>query len=298
MEFLKRMNEVIDYIEDHITDNFDITEIAKIVCCNVYQFGRIFSYVVGISLTEYIRNRRLSIAAVELQGGNVKVIDVALKYGYNSPEAFARAFREMHGITPREACTVGVKLRMYPRISFHISIKGDGEMEYRIEEKGIIKGVGVEKNFGKWTVNKDIENWKDKLGGRWAFWDEFLNRGANLIIRDKYKLYREPFWQMGVIHSTDSGDIVEAIGAEDAGGDYPELIHFEVPASTWAVFTAKGTLNQKVHPIDALTTRIFSEWLPSSGYVKSMDYEIQVYGPGNTESDDYSCEIWIPVKRK
>lgn len=298
MEFLKRMTEVIDYIEEHITENFDVNAVSKIVCCNVYQFGRIFSYVLGISFTEYIRSRRLSIAALELQSGKVKVIDVALKYGYNSPESFARAFRDMHGVSPREACTLGVKLRMYPRISFHISIKGDVDMEYRIEEKGIIKGVGIVKNFGKWTVNKEAENWKEKMGERWALWDDFLNRGANLIIRNKYKLYREPFWQIGVTYTSENGDIIEAIGAEDAGGDYPELTHFEVPASIWAVFTAKGSLNQKIHPIDAVTTRIFSEWLQSSSYEKSMDYEIQVYGPGNTHSDDYTCEIWIPVKKR
>lgn len=94
------------------------------------------------------------------------------------------------------------------------------------------------------------------------------------------------------------GDIIESIGAEDAGGNYPELTHFEIPANTWAVFIARGTLNQKEHPIDTLTTQIFSGWLPSSGYEKSMDYEIQVYGPGDTQSDDYICEIWIPVKKK
>ncbi len=298
MDFLRRMNEVVYYVEEHITENFDVNEVAKIVCCNVYQFGRIFSYVVGVSLAEYIRNRRLSIAALELQTGKVKVIDVALKYGYNSPEAFARAFREMHGVSPREACTLGVKLRMFPRITFHISLKGDVDMEYRIEQKGVIKGVGVVKNFGKWTTNKEAGHWTEEMGDRWAFWDEFLNNGANLIIRDKYKLYREPFWQMGVTHTDENGDIVEAIGAEDAGGDYPELTSFEIPASTWVVFTATGNLKQKVHPLDVLTTQIFSEWLPASGYEKSMDYEIQVYGPGNTQSDDYTCEVWIPVRKK
>lgn len=95
-----------------------------------------------------------------------------------------------------------------------------------------------------------------------------------------------------------SGVRVLKIGAEWDGKEYPELIKFEIPASTWSVFTAKGSLNQTIHPIDALTTRIFTEWLPSSGYEKSMNYEIQVYGPGNTNSDDYWCEIWIPVKRK
>jgi AraC family transcriptional regulator len=298
VDFLRRMTEVIDYIEAHIADDFNLNDVARIVCCNAYQFGRIFSYVIGISLAEYLRNRRLSLAALELQSGKVKVIDVALKYGYTSPESFARAFRDMHGVSPSQACTFGVNLRMYPRITFQISLNGDADMKYRIEEKGIIKGVGVVKNFGKWTVKKEAEHWTEKMGERWSFWNEFLDDGANLIIRDKYKLYRKPFWQMGVIHTLENGDVVEAIGAEDGGGDYSELTRFEVPASTWAVFTAEGTLNQKVHPIDALTTQIFTEWLPSSGYEKSLDYEIQVYGPGNTQADDYACEIWIPIKKK
>ncbi|MGM1049249.1 MAG: helix-turn-helix transcriptional regulator [Bacillota bacterium] len=157
MEFLHRMNKVIDYIEAHIEEDFDINEVAAIVCCSVYQFGRIFSYVVGISFTEYIRNRRMSLAALELQSGMVKVIDVAQKYGYDSPESFARAFRQRHGISPRESFTNGAKLKMYPRHSFQISIKGVTDMEYRIEQRGIIKGVGVVKNFGKWTSNADAE---------------------------------------------------------------------------------------------------------------------------------------------
>lgn len=297
MDFLRQINEVIDYIEDHITDDFDYNEVAKIVACNVYQFSRIFAYIVGVSLSEYIRNRRLSLAAIELQTGNFKVIDVAMKYGYNSPESFSRAFREMHSITPREACIPGIKLKMYPRITFHISIGGDVDMEYRIEKKERIIGVGVVKNFGKWTANSTSENWKENMNERWSFWDGFLNNGLDAKIAE-HKLYRKPFYQMGVVHTLDNGDIVEAIGAEWDGKEYPELIKFKIPASTWAVFTAKGSLNQTIHPIDALTTRIFTEWLPSSGYEKSMNYEIQVYGSGNTNSDDYWCEIWIPVKRK
>lgn len=298
MDFLNRMTEVIDYIEDHITEDFSLTRVADIVCCNAYQFGRIFSFVLGITITEYLRNRRLSLAALDLQSGDSKVIDVALKYGYNSPESFARAFRELHGMSPREACTPGALLRMYPRISFQLSLKGAINMEYKIVESDIIKGVGIVKNFGQWTVDQECKHWKDRMGERWTFWDDFLYHGENIVLRDKYKLYREPFWQMGVIQTLENGDMVECIGAEDAGGNYPELTQFEVPASTWAVFTARGTLDQDVHPLDVLTAQIYTEWLPSSGFEKSMKYEIQVYGPGNTQDDDYLCDIWIPVKRK
>jgi len=123
MDFIKRMTEIIDYIEEHITEELNLNDVAKIVCCDSYQFGRIFSYVVGISFAEYVRNRRLSLAALELQTGKVKVIDTALKYGYNSQASFARAFREMHGVAPKEARAKGVMLRMYPCIALEIYIK-------------------------------------------------------------------------------------------------------------------------------------------------------------------------------
>lgn len=297
MDFLHRMNKVIDYIEANIEEDFDINEVAAIVCCSVYQFGRIFSYVVGISFTEYIRNRRMSLAALELQSGMVKVIDVAQKYGYDSPESFSRAFRQRHGISPRESFTNGAKLKMYPRLSFQISIQGVTDMEYRIEQRGIIKGVGVVKNFGKWTSNADAEKWEDRMGERWKFWDEYLDGGMDAKVAG-YGLYHAPFYQMGVVHTDDNGNIVEAIGAEAGDSIHPDLTPFEIPASIWAVFSIKGTLNQNVHPLEKLTAKIFTEWLPSSGYEKSMEYEIQTYGPGNTQSDDYVSEIWIPIRKK
>jgi len=297
MDFLSRMSQVVDYIEQHITEDMDMNDIAKIVCCGVYQFGRIFSYVVGVSLSEYIRRRRLSLAAIDLQGGDIKVIDVAMKYGYDSPDAFSRAFSNMHGITPKEACSLGVRLRLYPRITFHITIKGDEGMEYRIVEKPKITVVGVVRNFGKWTANKEGKNWQDRSGEIWTYWDEYLNGGMDAKVAN-YKLYRPPFWQIGVTHTLENGETVVAIGAESDGRGYPDLATYEVPASTWAVFAANGTLNQDDHPIESLMTRIVAEWFPSSGYEKSMNYEIEVYGPGDTQSDEYTCEVWIPVRRK
>lgn len=298
MDFLNRMSAVVDHIEDHLTDEFNVNDLAQIVCCDTYQFGRIFAYVVGTTLTEYIRNRRLSLAALELKSQQSKVIDVALKYGYSSPEAFTRAFKELHGITPREAAKGGKAIKMYPKIAFQLTIKGVNDMEYRVENHDVIKGVGVTKNFGKWTSRAEGKTWQEKMGERWDFWNHFLDEGANLILRDKYQIYRKPFYQFGVTHTLENGDFIECIGAEDAGGDYPELTRFEVPAATWAIFTAKGTLDQEEHPIDQLLTKIYADWFPSSGYERAMDYTLEVYGPGNTADDDYLCEIWIPIKQK
>lgn len=299
MDFLSRMNQVADYIEAHLDEEMDYGDLANIVCCSVYQFGRIFSYVVGVSLSEYVRRRRLSQAALELQNGNSRVIDVALRYGYNSPDAFTRAFSAMHGVTPKEACALGVKLRMYPRITFHISIKGDADMEYRIEEKSVAQCVGIVKNFGKVKVNKDAEHWTGERPDIWSFWDHFLDFGMNIVIRDRYKLYRPPFWQIGVTETLENGDTVVKIGAEArAGEEYPELTCFDIPAHTWAVFTARGTLNQKVHPVTQTMTRVLTEWLPTSGYKLIKGIDLETYGPGDTQEDGYFCELWLPVKKK
>ncbi|MGM1049248.1 MAG: GyrI-like domain-containing protein [Bacillota bacterium] len=134
------------------------------------------------------------------------------------------------------------------------------------------------------------------MGERWKFWDEYLDGGMDAKVAG-YGLYRAPFYQMGVVHTDDNGNIVEAIGAEAGDSIHPDLTPFEIPASIWAVFSVKGTLNQDVHPLEKLTSKIFTEWLPSSGYEKSMEYEIQIYGPGNTQSDDYVSEIWIQFEK-
>jgi AraC family transcriptional regulator len=297
MEFLNRMSEVIGYMEDHILEDFDLNDASRIVCLNSYQFSRVFSCIFGMTPINYVRARRLSLAALELQAGRAKVLDTALKYGYSSPEAFARAFRELHGISPREACARGAQLRMFPRIALQITVKGDTDMEYRMEERGVIHGLGITRNFGQWRVRSEEDTWMERMGERWAFWDEYLNGGMDRKIAD-LGLYRSPFYQMGVTHVCDNGNIVESIGAESDGNEYEGLEPFEIPAATWAVFTARGSLGGKDHPIDALATQIFTEWMPSSGYEKAMEYEIQVYGPGNSQSEDYACELWIPVKKK
>ena len=290
MDFLKRMTEVIDYIEEHLIGDFDYNEVAKIVCCDVYQFGRIFSYTVDTSLTDYIRNGRLSLAALDLQNGDIKVIDTALKYGYSSPESFARVFREMHGVSPKEARVKGVTLRMYPRIDFQITIKGAVKMDYRIEDKSAIKCVGGVYHIPK-GINAYSYSWEKFLDIK----DEKLGYTPNEVIRDKFKLYRAPLWQVGLAHGLEDGSIEMSIGAEAGNGEYPGFDLFEIPAATWVVFSGKGKVYEG---LDALFTKIFTEWLPSSGYEQAMSYSVEIYPPGNSQSNDYAFEIWIPVKKK
>lgn len=156
MEWLERMNKALQYMEDNISSDISFEEAARIACCSSYHFQRMFSFITGVTLAEYIRHRRLTMAALELQNGSEKIIDLALKYGYESPDAFTRAFQKLHGVTPSVAREPGVKLKAYPRISFQISVKGDKDMDYRIVDKPAFKVIGK----GIRVSTKDGENIK------------------------------------------------------------------------------------------------------------------------------------------
>lgn len=297
MGWAQRMEATVDYIENHLTEDIMYDEVAKIACCSMHQFGRVFSYIVGISLSEYIRRRRLTLSALELQTSNAKVIDIAMKYGYNSPDAFTRAFFTIHGVTPKVARALGVKLKAYPRITFCISIKGDVEMEYRIEEKEDINLVGTVKCIKRQSANTIANDWKESAGEVWTTWDEFLNGGTDEKSGDVYKLYRAPMWQMGFTKTLDNGETLLAIGAQADENVLTDLDNYTIPASKWAIFTVRGSLSGKEHPIDEMWARITTEWIPNSGYKRAADYEIEVYPPGDTSSDEYICEIWIPIDK-
>ncbi len=145
MDTLAQLNKSLSYIEENLTDRVDYQEAAKIACCSEYHFTRMFSFLAGITLSEYIRRRRLTLAALELSHSDIKIIDVAMKYGYTSPDSFTRAFQSMHGITPSEARIHGQSLKAFPRMTFQLTIKGGSEMNYRIEDKEAFRIVGIKK---------------------------------------------------------------------------------------------------------------------------------------------------------
>ncbi|MCJ8014777.1 AraC family transcriptional regulator, partial [Paenibacillus sp. KQZ6P-2] len=144
MDWLQRMNHAIDYIEGNLENIIDYEQIAKIALCSVYQFQRMFSFILEVPLSEYIRRRRLTLAAFDLQNRKNKVTDIALKYGYETPESFSRAFQNLHGLTPTSARNAGSALKAYPRISFQITLRGVVEMNYRIEQRDAFQVFGLE----------------------------------------------------------------------------------------------------------------------------------------------------------
>ena len=161
MEWIERLNSSINYMEENMKGTIDLEEVSKIACCSTYHFQRMFTYIADITLSEYIRRRKMSLAAVDLQSGNEKVIDISLKYGYNSPTAFNRAFKNIHGVAPSMISKKEVNIKSYPPIRFHISVKGEREMNYRIVKKESFRIVGISTPLEKELEKNYILNWKN-----------------------------------------------------------------------------------------------------------------------------------------
>lgn len=153
MEWIERWNRAMDEIELSLTGEIDCERLGRIACCSAYHFQRMFTYLAGVPLGEYVRRRRMSLAAADLQAGRDKVIDIAARYGYESPTAFNRAFRAVHGIAPSAVRTGGVPVKCYPRMVFSLSVQGGEEMQYRIETRDAFRVVGISR-----PLDREIEN--------------------------------------------------------------------------------------------------------------------------------------------
>ena len=157
MDWIDRLNEAVRYIEDNLTGEIEYEKLGQIACCSAYHFQRMFNYIAGVPLSEYIRRRKMSLAAVDIQGGEAKIIDVATKYGYASPTAFNRAFQSVHGVSPSAVRGEGVPIKSFPPITIKVTVKGVEEMNYRIETRKAFRIVGksfplsreIERNFAE-----------------------------------------------------------------------------------------------------------------------------------------------------
>lgn len=282
MEWMERFNQAINYIEEHITDEVDYGQVAKVACCSTYHFQRMFAYMANISLSEYIRRRRMSLAAVDLQSGNEKVIDIALKYGYSSPTAFNRAFQSIHGVTPSAARQSGVSLKSYPSISLKITIKGAEELNYRIEEKESFRIVGVSQH-----LHKEIEKNFTIVP---QMWEKAVMDGT--IPKLVAIMNQQPMGLLGVSVCNDDEVWKYFIAVSSSMPTDETLEEYVVPASVWAIFKGAGT-NQSIQELER---RIVTEWVPTSGYEYANAPDIEVYL--NADPNNAQYEVWIPVTQK
>lgn len=278
MDVLQELNNVSAYIEKHITDDIDIGELSRIALQSSDNFSRLFSYMVGMSVNEYIRRRRLSLAVTDLQSSNAKIIDIAMKYGWNSSDAFTKAFINQHGTTPTRARSKIGSVKIFPPVSFELNIKGAKEMDFKIVNIDSFEVFGLSKQFNclsadrfkqqsiMWSV--EFEHYPEKISAGYdGIWYGIFNGG-------KYSIARRQ---------------------EDT--DYNRLEKIAVPGGEYAVFTTeKGGYAGAELPL--LHELIFNSWLPDSEYKIKEEYVIEVYHLATDRTErrkNRYYEMWIPL---
>ena len=279
MEWIKLFNKVIVYIENNIESGISNKKIAEITACPAGSFKRTFSLLAGITLSEYIRRRKMTKAAFELQSTNTKVIDIAFKYGYESADAFTVAFKRMHGISPIVAKQQNIKIKSYPRLSFTLTVRGNVAMDYRVIEKKAFKVVGK-------MITSSLEN--NIIP---QFWNQCKSDGTiNKLL------------EVGLNNSTlgmcfgfdDDGfnNFMVAIETNKSCVEGMQIV--DIPASTWLVFESVGPI---ATTLPELWKRIYGEFLPQSIYKQAKVPTMEVYDRNDTLSQDFCCEVWIPVEK-
>lgn len=281
MEWIERLNKSINYIEEHITEEISYDELAQIACCSTYHFQRMFTYIAGVSLSEYIRRRKMSLAAVDLQGSSEKIIDISLKYGYSSPTAFNRAFQSIHGVAPSALKNEGVSIKSFPPITFKFTVKGVEELNYRIETKPAFRIVGK-----SYPLNKEIEQNFLEVPQMWqnAVMDGTIKKIIALM-------NSQPQGVLGVSACNDNEKWKYYIAVSSTADIDTSLEEYIVPGCMWANFPGGGTGKS----IQELEKRIVTEWLPTSGYEFTEGPDIEVYF--NPDPNNTQYEVWIPIKK-
>ncbi|MFV0243236.1 MAG: effector binding domain-containing protein [Lacrimispora sphenoides] len=285
MEWLRNLSNAIDYIEKNLDGEIYYEEAAKIACCSTCYFQRMFSYVAGISLSEYIRRRRMTQAAFDIQTTDTKVLDVALKYGYTSPTSFNRAFQNVHGISPISAKAKGSILNAYPPIKFSVNIIGGNAMPYRVEEKEAMRIVGI-----RIPLTMDMEENKRNVP---PFWENTLKSSQFAKICNLSN--QLPMSVLGATICQNADEIYYYIAAATDQPVPDGMFEYEIPSATWVVFESDGPFKESIQNI---FKRFLTEWLPFSGYVYAELPDIEVY-PINKEIPQAGhSEVWIAVKKE
>lgn len=277
MDWISSVEEVLRYIEAHIEEPLTAEALAHQVFASSHHFQRVFSLLTGMPLSEYIRNRRLSIAGVMLSRQDVKVIDLALQYGYESPESFSKAFTRFHGVTPQNAKKEGAALRYFAPLVIKITLEGGSFMDYKIEKKEAFDVLAMTRTFSEQTSTVEIPK----------FWTDFMQAGHSQVVCGVF----------GMCHGLSEGQFQYSIADPyTAGSEVPEGFEvIQVPAYTWAMFTCVGPMP---NAIQEMWKRVYSEWLPNSNYELVPGFDIEMYTAGDIHSADYISEIWIPVQQK
>lgn len=290
MKKLDLLNNAIQYIENNLCSDLEIDEIAKTSYTSRYHFQRMFHVVTGFTLTQYIRNRRLTLAAEEVGTTDLKIIDIALKYGYESPDAFSKAFQRLHGVTPLDLRKGDVKIKAFPKLVLQIAINGETELTYRMVKEEGKKVFGID--FVTSTLNdacyKEVPEFCNKI------WEDGTHYEINQLLGyPRMNLLNGYYYDF-----KEDGSMRYMMGWEVPKEDiHHEFKTLEIPACTWVIFESRGKMPQGLAIAD-LWRRIYVEWFPSSSFEQMEGPCVEKHFWEDDKFIGYSCEVGIPVKRK
>lgn len=285
MQWLKNVSNAIEYIENNLNKTISYDEAARIACCSTYYFQRMFTYIVGITLAEYIRRRRMTQAAFELQRTNKKVLDVAMEYGYSSPTAFNRSFQSVHGVTPISAKQNGALLNVYPPLRFSVEVSGSKAMTYQIEAKPAMRIVGI-----RTPLQEDMEANHKNIP---LFWKRAI-RGKK-IPKIMQLMNATPSKILGISVYENAENFHYYIATQSDAQPQKGMYAYEIPAATWVVFKNEGHFKTSVQ---CLFQRFYKEWLLFSGYEYANLPDIEVYPIVDDKTKSGDFEVWIAIRKE
>ncbi len=290
MDWISGIQKAVDYVEAHLTEELDFPEIAKQACSSSFHFQRVFSILCGYTLGDYIRMRRLSLAGNELAASDARILDIAVKYGYDTQESFSRAFTRFHGVSPTQA-RAGASRKAFSRISVKLVLEGGNILDYRIEKKETFKIV-----CRKIGLSGRDELTNSELS---QFWQQCRADGTIRAL-SQYIPENDVFGGC-IVGAGFGGDAVDmqfpyAVGAHYNGCPVVEesLSVEEIPAHTYAVFRCTGNMPEAFHK---LYHQIYSEFLPASEYRHCGGTDFEVYPSADVTDPGYTCEIWVAVEK-
>lgn len=285
MEWTECISKAISYIEDNITEELTMEDIAKQIMISPFYFQKGFAMLCGFTVGEYIKKRRLTLAGSELVSTDRKIIDIALKYGYDSPDSFTKAFTRFHGATPTSVRKGETMIKSFASLKIKLTLEGGYTMDYKIVEKDEFTLIGMSKIFKYDEATTEVPK----------FWREYYQTGKNDVVPSVYGVS---------IDENMGGNEFEYLIADDYNSKVKIAEGFVtkvVPKNTWAVFACKGSGEQSIQDVQK---KIFSEWLPNcKDYEIAAGYNIEMYSDpdeyaNGVQDENYYSEIWIPVKKK
>ena len=302
MDILRRMSQALDYIEENLRSEIDLETVAKKAHCSNYNFQRMFSFITDVTLAEYIRRRRLTLAALEVQNSKISIVDLSVKYGYDSSAAFSRAFYHLHGIKPSSARNEGVALKAYPKITLQISIQGEKSMEYRIESKPAFDIYGIEticSTIGNENFLTPAQLWQQNIA------NEEINKleacagkipdfiGKNAVTPDRYCIVNAASFPHPAEKNTFKYMLFCFKGENSPPSKY---VSTHVPAATYVIFPMELCKWEEIDGLlSKLQKRIFTEWFPTSDYELADTADFVFYGASGELA---YLELWYPLKKK